>query len=64
MVTQSHNEVGDALGDLAALGYKKVVWEPVVCDGNDVSPTLIADLGVWGVGIPQAETLFDVHKGD
>ena len=64
MVTQHHNEVRDALGDLAALGYREVVREPVVCDGNEVSPALIADLGVRGVWIPQAEALFDVRVAD
>jgi len=46
LVTQLHNEVRDALGDLVALGYSKVVHEPLVHDGNEVSPTLIADLGL------------------
>jgi len=49
LVTQHHNEVRDALGDLAALEYSEVVREPIVCDGNEISPTLIADLGVRGV---------------
>jgi len=64
LVTQHHNEVRDVLGDLAALGYSEVVHEPVVCDGNEVSPALIADLGVRGVWIPQAEALFDVRVTD
>jgi len=34
LVTQRHNEVRDALGDLAALGYSEVVREPIVCDEN------------------------------
>ena len=29
LITQHHN---DALGDLATLGYQKVVCEPIVCD--------------------------------
>jgi len=49
LVTQHHNEVRDALGSLAALGYSEVAHEPIVCDGNEVSPTLIVDLGVRGV---------------
>ena len=49
LVTQRHNEVRDALGDLAALGYREVVCEPIVCDGDIDSPALIADLGVRGV---------------
>jgi len=35
LVTKHHNEIRDALGDLAALGYRKVVCERVVCGGNE-----------------------------
>ena len=49
LVTQCHNEVRDALGDLAALGYREVVREPIVYDGDNDSPASIADLGVRGV---------------
>ena len=52
LVTQRHNEVRDALGDLAALAYKDVICEPVVCEGDDGAPVLIADLGVRGVWLP------------
>ena len=34
LVTQRHNEVQDALGDLAALAHKDVICEPVVREGN------------------------------
>ena len=54
----------DALGDLAALGYREVVREPIVCYGDNDSPALIADLGVRGVWIPQGEALFDVRVVD
>ena len=64
LVTQRHHEVRDALGDLAALGYREVVREPIVCDGDKDSPALIADLGVRGVWIPQGEALFDVRVVD
>ena len=46
LVTRCHNEGRDALGDLAALGYREVVRKPVVFDRNETSSTLIADLGV------------------
>ena len=46
LVTQRHNEVRDALGDLAAMGYKDVIREPVVSDGDGTSPVLMADLGI------------------
>ena len=46
------------------MGYREVICEPVVCDGNVVSTALISDLGVSGVWIPQAEALFDVRVAD
>ena len=49
LVIQRHNEVRDALGDLAALTYKDVVREPVVHEGSDDAAALITNLGVWGV---------------
>ena len=60
LVTQRHNEIRDVLGDLAALGYREVVRKPIVRNGDESSLALIADLGVRGVWIPQAEALFDV----
>ena len=30
LVTQCHNKVRDALGDLAALAYRNVIGEPIV----------------------------------
>ena len=46
LFTQYHNEVRDALGDLAALQYREVSCEPIaiVCDGDENSPALITDL--------------------
>ena len=52
LVTQRHNEVMDALGDLAALAYKDVIREPIVREGCDTAPALIADLGIRGVWLP------------
>jgi len=60
LVTQRFNEVGDALGDLAALAYKDTICESGVCKDDDGAPVLIADLGVRGVWLPQIEALFDV----
>ena len=60
LVTQRHNEVRDALGDLAALAYKDVICEPIVREGSDTVPALIADLGIRGVWLPQIEALFDI----
>ena len=45
LVTQQHNELRDALGDLAALAYKKTLCEPVVHCGDASTPALIVDLG-------------------
>ena len=64
MVTQRHNEVRDALGDLAALAYKDVIREPIVREGSDTALALIADLGIRGVWLPQVEVLFDIRVTD
>ncbi len=66
LVTQRHNEVRDALGDIAAMAYKEVVREPIVRDADDARgiPALVADLGVRGVWQPQSEALFDVRVVD
>ena len=60
LVTQRHNEVRDALGDLAVLAYRDVIREPIVQEGDGDAPALIADLGIRGVWLPQIEALFDI----
>ena len=66
LVIQRHNEVRDALGDLASLVWNKVRREPVVREANYVtgSNALVADLGIRGVWLPQAEALFDIRVVD
>ena len=67
LVTQRHNEVRDAIGDLASLVWKQVQREPVVCESSFDDPsseTLIADLRVRGVWEPQVDTIFDVRIVD
>ena len=66
LVIQRHNEIRDALGDLASNAYKEVVREPVVREPNDREkvPALVADLSVRGVWQPQATTFFDVRVVD
>ena len=66
LVIQRHNEIRDALGDLASIAYKEVVREPVVREPNDREkvPALVADLSVRGVLQPQASTFFDVRVVD
>ena len=45
LVIQRHNEISDALGDLASIAYKEVIQEPVVRQADDKNnvPALIAD---------------------
>ena len=64
LVTQRHNEVRDAQGDLAALAYKDVIREPIVRDRSDTVPALIADFGIRGVWLPQIKALFDIRVTD
>jgi len=62
LITQHHNEIRNAVGDLAALVWGSVKCEPVVKDtsDDDSGETLIADLCVRGVWLPQTEALFDI----
>uniref|UniRef100_A0A1X7SKP0 Reverse transcriptase domain-containing protein n=1 Tax=Amphimedon queenslandica TaxID=400682 RepID=A0A1X7SKP0_AMPQE len=64
LVTQRHNEVRDAIGDLAALAWGQVTKEPIVREGDNNTPALIADLAVRGVWTAQTEALFDVRVID
>ena len=66
LVTQHHNEVRDALGDIAALAFKEVTREPVVREADETRgiSALVADLGVRGIWQPQAEALFDIRVID
>ena len=63
LIVQRHNEIRDAIGDLAPLLWGQVTREPIVSeDGEDGS--LIADLGICGVWSPQSEVLFDIRVTD
>ena len=65
LVSRRHNEIRDAIGDLASLVWGNVVREPVVCDRLTSSDgALVADLCVRGVWIPQSEALFDIRVVD
>ena len=65
LVSRRHNEIRDAIGDLTSLVWGNVVREPVVCDKSTSSDgTLVADLCVRGVWVPQSEELFDIHVVD
>ena len=49
---QRHNEIRDAIGDIASIVYKEVIWETVVQEADDACgvPSLIADLSIRGYG--------------
>ena len=67
LVTQSHNEIRDVIGDLASLVYKEVLIEPIMQEANDAGvPSQIADLSIRGVWQPQITcmVLFDVCVTD
>ena len=66
LVTQRHNEVRDAFGDLASLAFTQVTNEPVVRETHNSlgNPALVADLSVRGVWMPQSEALFDIRVID
>ena len=48
LIVQQHNEIRDAIGDLATLLWGQVKREPVVSEDGD-DGILVADLGVHGV---------------
>ena len=66
LVTQRHNEIRDALGDIASMAFKEVVREPIVKEANIAlnSPALVANLGVRGIWKTQTEALFDISVID
>ena len=62
LVNQHHNEVCDAIGDLASLVWNQVKCKPIVreADSETGTPALVVDLAVRGVWSPQTEALFDI----
>ena len=64
LIIPRHNEVRDAVSDLAALVWGRVVSEPVVRDASVDGKALIADLGTRRVWEPQAMALFDIRVVD
>ena len=64
LIIQRHNEIHDAIRDVANSVWGRVLAEPVVKDGSEDSDLLIADLGVWGVLQSQSMALFDIHVVD
>ena len=66
LVTQRHNEIRDALGDLASIAFRNVIKEPIVKEANirDGTPALIVDISIRGLWQPQAVALLDVRVVD
>ena len=62
LIVHCHNDIRDAIGDLASLVRGNVVHGPVICKQSASSDdnAVVADLCVRGVWIPQAEALFDI----
>ena len=56
LVIQRHNEIRDALVDLASIAFRNVIKEPIVKEANirDGTPALIADISSRGLWQPQA----------
>ena len=65
VVDQHHNEVQDAVCNLATLVWSQVQKEQIVCEAShddlSSSDNLVADLRVRGVWQPQLDALFDVR---
>ena len=64
LIIQRHNELHDAIGDLATPLWGQVRREPIVSEGSVNDEGLVADLGIRGVWSPQTEALFDVRVCD
>jgi hypothetical protein len=63
LIIQRHNEIRDAVGDLASLVWTQVIKEPEVRSADDSLgiPALVADLNIRGVWQPQTSALFDIR---
>ena len=66
LLTLRHNEIRDAVGDLASLVWKDVQREPVIREYNpqDETPALIADFFCRGVYVRQGGASFDIRVSD
>ena len=66
LLTLRHNEIRDAVGDLASFVWKDVQREPVIRDHNPQEETtaLIADLFCRGVFVRQGGASFDIRVSD
>ena len=66
LLTLRHNEIRDAVGDLASLVWKDAQREPFIREYNpqDETPALIADLFCRGVYVRQGGASFDIRVSD
>ena len=66
LITLRHNEIRDAVGDLASLYWKHIRREPIIREGvpNNQTTALYADLLIRGVWNPQESAAFDVRVTD
>ena len=66
LVIQTYNEIQDAIEDLASLVWSHVMREPVVREANtkNSTSTLIANLAIRSVWLPQTEVLFHIRVID
>ena len=62
LVTQHHNEIRDALGDILVTGYNEMLRQLTMRESDDLTntPALVADLRVRVVWQPQTAALHDV----
>ena len=64
LIIQCHYKICDAIGDLAALVWGRVLSEPVVKNSLEDSDVLITDLGVRGVWQSLSMALFVIRIVD
>ena len=64
LVSLRHNEIRDAVGDIASLLWANVHREPVIREPVNEETALVADLLVRGVWSPQRDASFDIRVTD
>ena len=66
LITLRHNEIRDAVGDLASFYWKDIRREPIIREGvpDNQTTTLYADLLIRGVWNSQESAAFDVRVTD
>jgi len=64
LVSRRHNEVQDALGEVASLIWSPVTKKPIVHNSSEGVDALITDFCVCGAWEPQTKALFDISVVD